>query len=106
MALERRKTTKILHDASNTDNVTPSSVELDQAPPPLIQTIIFQFLGLLVSLLVYCLRKSGVVVPIVHWKVGMIGGFMPIECLILSLLVLELGLRDIYGVCSDGSVSG
>jgi hypothetical protein len=107
MVLEKRKSnTMSIHDSSNPDKNLSSPVEFDQTPPPSTQTIILQFAGLLVSYLVYYLRKSGIMVPILHCKVEMIGGIMPIECLILSLLVLELGLRDIYGVCSDGLASG
>ena len=106
MALEKRKSIKKLPDTNDTDENMSSSTELDQKPPPSIHTIMFQFLGLLVSLLSYYLRKSGIIIPIIRWRVEMIGGFMPIECLILSLLILELALRDIYGLCSNGFASG
>jgi len=100
MALEKRNLTKTPHDSSNGDRSPSSSARPDETPlpPPSLQTIASQFLGLFLGLILYGLRKSATPLPVLGWRIEMIEGVVPAECLIFSLLVLEMGWRDLRGL--------
>lgn len=93
MALEET-TSKVASSSGERIISEPSTAGSDEVYHPSLQTIVFQFMGLSMALILYRLRKSAIHFPITGWRVEMIGGVLPAECLILSLLVLELGWRD------------
>lgn len=73
------------------DNPTPR-IDSNHLSPSL-QTIGIQFLGICLAVFLNYLRKAQI--PVLGWKLGIIGGIVPPECVVLSLLVLEMALREL-----------
>ncbi|KAH6683886.1 hypothetical protein B0J14DRAFT_1047 [Halenospora varia] len=76
------------------DSITEMDTDLAPNQNTSMQLIVIHFAGLLLALLLNTLRKSQTPIPILGVKVGMVGGLIPAECVVLSLLIARLALMD------------
>jgi hypothetical protein len=93
----RRSYNKVQLDQFPENTLSKPKTVFECPPPTPIHALINQFSGLalalaLALLLVY-LRKSSTLV--FGWKLGLMGGIIPAECVVLSLLILELAWREV-----------
>jgi Na+/glutamate symporter len=80
--------------ASETRLIAPSSAKIYQHPS--LQAIAFQFISLTIALILNILRKSQPPIAILGFKVGLVGGIVPAECLVFVLMIYELITREIW----------
>ena len=60
--------------------------------PPSSNTLLIQFTASLVAIMFYLLRQYQV--PFLGLRVDLVFGIVPIECIILSTVLLALGIKD------------
>lgn len=66
---------------------------------PSVRTILLQFSVLGLALVLLYIRKSGVL--ILGYRMGLVWGRVPAECLLLSLLIVEMGARELTQLIAE-----
>jgi hypothetical protein len=86
-----------MHIEEIEDKTPVSSPKESPSPPsPPLHTIGFQFFGIFLALLLLYIRKYDI--SLLGLKLGIIGGILPAECVVLSLLIGEMALREWGGI--------
>lgn len=76
----------------------PRSDEVEFSMNPLAPTKA-RFILLIIGLLLAFDRRS--IIPILPFQLGLIGGAMPPECLMWTLVIVDMAKRDLVQMCSN-----
>ena len=106
MSLARWRNTSNSHSVAQVPSNTAQSehdhqikpTELDEFSPPM-RAIILQFSVLLLALALLYIRKSETI--ILGYRLRLIWGVVPAECLLLSLLIGEMSVREVGQLGSE-----
>lgn len=77
-----------------TSNPATSTSQLEGYDMPSLPSMVAQLLVLCLAILLHYLRKQGTPL-LLGWKVGLVWGIVPIECLIFCGLLGELAMREL-----------
>jgi hypothetical protein len=101
----RRSYNKVQLNQFPENTLSKPKTVFEGPPPTPTHAFINQFsalaLALALALLLVYLRKSSTLV--FGWKLGLIGGIIPAECVVLSLLILELAWRELDNLFGGSS---